>query len=146
MIDIQVSNIDDNSYLNADQILQLEVFAYALCDELKITGKVISIVLTDSELVSKLNKLYRKKSETTDVLSFPLNTIDSEDPLLGEIIIDVDRALSQANEYGHSLIKEIAFLIMHGFLHLIGYDHDDIHQGEMRQKEKELVEKFSILQ
>ncbi len=139
-----MNNIDDESNLSIDQVTELEDFAHAVCKELDLSNKIISVILTDQEVVRDLNRKYRNIDATTDVLSFSLSKIDAAEPMLGEILIDVERAAQQAEEYGHTLIKEVAFLIMHGILHLIGYDHDENHQGEMREVEKELVNKFDI--
>ncbi len=138
MIDIQISNLDENNLLNIEKVEKLEKFSQKICKELEIKDKIISIVIADSKIVTKLNKDFRGIDATTDVLSFPLNKLDSEDNVLGEIIIDLERASTQATEYGNSLIRELSFLILHGILHLIGYNHDKKHNGEMREVEKSL--------
>jgi len=138
LIDIQISNLDENNLLNIEKVEKLEKFSQKICKELEIKDKIISIVIADSKIVTKLNKDFRGIDATTDVLSFPLNKLDSEDNVLGEIIIDLERASTQATEYGNSLIRELSFLILHGILHLIGYNHDKKHNGEMREVEKSL--------
>jgi len=138
LIDIQISNLDENNLLNIEKVEKLEKFSQKICKELEIKDKIISIVIADSKIVTKLNKDFRGIDATTDVLSFPLNKLDSEDNVLGEIIIDLERASTQATEYGNSLIRELSFLILHGILHLIGYNDDKKHNGEMREVEKSL--------
>jgi len=79
----------------------------------------ISLVFTDDEGIARLNMMYRGIDQPTDVLSFPMGR-----PLLGDIVISLERAVSQAREYGHSLQRELAFLTVHGALHLLGLDHE----------------------
>lgn len=143
MIDIQINNLDEKKILKIEEVEILEKFTKDICKELNIKNKTISIVITDSDVVSQLNKEFRDIDSTTDVLSFPLNAISSDKKVLGEIVIDLERAKQQADEYGNSLLRELSFLILHGILHLIGYDHDKSHKGEMRELERSL-EKFLL--
>ena len=93
-----------------------------------------------SKKIKELNKQYRDKNEATDVLSFP---IDEE--ILGDIIISAERAAAQAQEYGHSLKRELAYLTVHGILHLFGYDHHNKEgKSEMRQKEERVLTQLNI--
>ena len=96
----------------------------------------LSLTICDSDYIAKLNKDYRGIDKETDVLSFALEDDSDEDELLdmldmigsrelGDIIINLDRVISQAKEYGHSEKREICFLFTHGLLHLLGYDHMD---------------------
>ena len=90
----------------------------------------ISLLLTDDLTIHALNKAYRGIDAPTDVLSFPL----SEDDALGDIVISMERAVAQAAEYGHSFERELAFLVVHGMLHLLGMDH--MTEDERRSMEK----------
>lgn len=95
----------------------------------------VSILLCDDSYISELNYQYREVEGPTDVLSFSLiegdENFDIEDEkLLGDIVISVETAQRQANEAGHSLEKEIDTLLVHGILHLLGYDHCDENQEE----------------
>ncbi len=88
----------------------------------------VSILLVDNEQIQELNSKHRKKDTPTDVLSFPLltefdNLHEDEIIYLGDIVISVERAKEQADEYGHSFKREVGFLIAHSILHLLGYDH-----------------------
>ncbi len=95
----------------------------------KLRGKnVISVILVTNEKIRELNNTYRKMDRPTDVLSFPDNETKGE---LGDIFISYEKALWQAEEYGHSFDRELAFLSLHGFLHCLGYDH----QNEKEEKE-----------
>ncbi len=87
-----------------------------------------TIMLTDNDSIREINREYRGIDSATDVLSFPaLETVDDSDPVcdafIGDIAISLERALEQSEAYGHSLMREIAFLTAHGMLHLLGYDH-----------------------
>ncbi len=88
-----------------------------------------SVSVVDEEFIKQLNNAYRKINKVTDVLSFPTDEADYEedDELdLGDIVICLQKLKLQANEFGHSLEREAAFLFTHGFLHLLGYDHIDL--------------------
>lgn len=111
----------------------------------------VSLTLTDNSYIHTLNKKYRNIDRPTDVLSFALN--ESEEPeiadakvnILGDIIISVERAKEQAADFGHSLKREIAFLTVHGMLHLLGYDHmEDEERIEMEEEQRFVMEKLGI--
>lgn len=109
----------------------------------------VSLVFVDDARIRELNREYRKKDTPTDVLSFPLYEFaapgelqgaeEDEVYLLGDVVISLDTAIRQAEEYGHSLHREVAFLFTHGLLHLLGYDHDD---EEKRRVMREAEEKY----
>jgi len=112
----------------------------------------VSLVFTDSETVRQLNREYRGVDEPTDVLAFymlPQKIVDSSFVLppdgvtrLGEVIISYPQAVAQAREQGHSLERELALLVIHGILHLLGYDHEEPEEEhKMREREKELLDK-----
>ena len=111
----------------------------------------VSITLTDEETVHLLNKKYRGIDSTTDVLSFPFNDFSQteikkdEYLVLGDIVINVKRAAEQAEQYGHSLNRELAFLTAHSMLHLLGYDHMEKSEEEiMFKKQEEILELMEI--
>ena len=104
----------------------------------------ISVTFVDNNRIHELNKEYRDKDSATDVLSFPLGEngeydIDEDNgcKLLGDIVISVERAIEQAQMYGHSLRREIGFLTVHSMLHLLGYDHEGSNLEALRMREKE---------
>ncbi|WP_423237169.1 rRNA maturation RNase YbeY [Desulfonispora thiosulfatigenes] len=105
----------------------------------------ISLLFVDNENIKELNKTYRDKDNKTDVLSFPLwdpeeELEEDEEFLLGDIVISLETALEQAEEYAHSLSREICYLFVHGLLHLIGYDHlTDEDKNIMRQQEEKIL-------
>ena len=116
------------------------------------TDAEVSITLTDNTHIHELNRDYRGIDRPTDVLSFALN--ESEEPeildgpemnILGELVISVERAQEQAIEYGHSLRREIAFLTVHGMLHLLGYDHmEEEDRKEMEEEQRYVMEQLGI--
>ncbi len=106
-----------------------------------LTQKDIELILTTDEEIQKLNKTFRHKDNPTDVLSFPLESTPKAP--LGSIVISVERALQEAQKFGHSLNEEIALLFLHGLLHLLGYDHE-IDNGEMRKKEEDIIRHFQL--
>lgn len=105
----------------------------------------IGLMFVDNEQIREMNKAYRDIDSATDVLSFPIyeadEAIDDEEEILfGDIVISLERAAEQAEEYGHSLEREVMYLLVHGLLHLAGYDHmEDDEKKEMRQREEELL-------
>ncbi len=112
----------------------------------------VGVTLTDNEYIKELNTKYRNKECSTDVLSFALN--EGEEPeivdgpsvnLIGDIIISVETAQMQAEEYGHSLERELAFLTVHGMMHLLGYDHiEEEDRIEMRKEEEYVLGELGI--
>lgn len=127
----------------------------------KITdGEVALTFVTDQE-IHELNKEYRGIDRPTDVLSFAMNeSIDEEldiiydlgeneaidiPEILGDIIISVETAIAQSKEYGHSIDREIGFLFVHGFLHLLGYDHqDEASEAEMMGKQETVLAEVGL--
>ena len=112
----------------------------------------VSITLTNNAYIHELNRDYRGIDRPTDVLSFALN--ESEEPdiadgpdvnILGDLIISVERAEEQAADYGHSVRREMAFLTVHGMLHLLGYDHmEEADRLEMEAEQRFVMEKLGI--
>lgn len=100
----------------------------------------ISFALVDNNEIQKLNKKYRQIDKPTDVLSFIM-----DDEIWGDIVISTDRVLDQAEEYGHSISRELGFLVVHGILHLLGYDHQTAgERAEMRQKEERVLSELDL--
>lgn len=115
----------------------------------------ISLTFVDDEEIQNLNREYRQKDVPTDVLSFPMLEIEDFDNLedlaqfgpilLGDIIISMPTAKNQAKEYGHSIKREIAFLICHSILHLLGYDHiDEDERKEMEKMQSDIMNAVNI--
>ncbi|MBF8436024.1 rRNA maturation RNase YbeY [Halanaerobiaceae bacterium Z-7014] len=131
-----LNNLIDDERLDSNLLADLKELADNLLLDKSINDAEISITFVGNSKIKELNKTYRDKDEVTDVLSFP---IDEE--LLGEVIISLPRALEQAKDYGHSLRREVGFLMVHGLLHILGYNHkSDADKAEMRKAEEELLE------
>jgi probable rRNA maturation factor len=136
-----------------------------------VADGIVSLTLTDDEGIRELNRQYRNLDRPTDVLSFPLRDASSDEPqvtwegeyetveseaedddgldpsveLLGDIVISVPRARAQAAEYGHSVEREIGFLFVHGFLHLLGYDHEtEAQEREMFARQEAVLQKAGL--
>ncbi len=124
----------------------------------------VNLTLTDNEGIHIINKEYREIDRPTDVLSFPMLSYDAPgdfsflmeeneddfnpdtgEAMLGDIIISVDKVKEQAREYGHSELREFAFLITHSMLHLFGYDHMEPEEAEvMERRQREILEELQI--
>ena len=111
----------------------------------------ISVTFVEGEEIRNLNREYRDTDKVTDVLSFPQFDDLDEIPefgeiCLGDVVICKDRALEQAEEFGHSFEREIIYLFTHSILHLLGYDHmEEDEKKEMRQREEEVMAHLGIL-
>ena len=111
----------------------------------------VSVTFTDDESIRVLNCQYRSIDRSTDVLSFPLeDNINGMSPnellMLGDIVISLERARAQADEFGHSFERETAFLCVHSMLHLLGYDHETGEEDEldMRRRQREIMESIGL--
>ena len=116
---------DDNGFLTPQQREMLNLAARGALEYAKAKASEVSISFVDVEEIKTLNRDYRGKDSVTDVLSFPVGEGLAVGPVrpLGDIIICMDMARVQALDYGHSLERELAFLVVHGMLHLLGHDH-----------------------
>lgn len=141
-----------------------KVIEYAL-DYIKCPFEAeVNVVLTDNEGIQQINKEYREIDRPTDVLSFPMveyeiagdfEQIDEEQPdlfhpdtgelILGDIMISVDKVKEQAEAYGHSELRELAFLVAHSMLHLFGFDHmEESERQEMEALQNDILNELKI--
>lgn len=124
-----------------------ELLAFALKRE-KLDNVEFNVIFVDSNTIHDINKTYRNVDRVTDVISFALEdnkTIELDHRLLGDIYICVEKAEEQAKEYGHSFLRELAFLTIHGLLHLLGYDHMEKEEEKiMFQKQEDILNEFGI--
>ena len=113
----------------------------------------VSVTFVDKEQIAVLNGDFRNKPQPTDVLSFPLGEDDTYDVdqetgnlLLGDIVISLEKAMEQAELYGHTLQREVAFLTVHSMYHLLGYDHENGGREAqiMREKEERVLAKLGL--
>ncbi len=114
---------------------------------------ILSVTLTTPQVIKELNKEYRNIDKETDVLSFPMfekqEIEERKNPIvvevLGDIVISIPRVEEQAKEYGHSFERELAYMVVHGFYHLMGYDHmEEDDKKIMREKEENVLQKLKI--
>lgn len=136
-----------------EEISELEtvkdVLNYAIKKE-KLENVIFNVIIVDNNYIHELNKNYRHIDRETDVITFALEdekdmVIPDGERVLGDIYISIDKARSQAEEYGHSLLRELSFLAVHGFYHLLGYDHMTKEEEEvMFSKQEEVLHECNI--
>ena len=117
----------------------------------------ITITLTTPEHICKINQEYRNINKATDVLSFPMFEKDEleekiakqdimHEDMLGDIVISIEKVEEQAKEYGHSFERELSYMVVHGFYHLMGYDHiEEEDKKKMRPKEEKILNELKIV-
>ncbi len=117
----------------------LELFGRRLAQAVRLKPESFSAVLVSDRRIRDLNRRYRQQSEATDVLSFPV----VENGYLGDIVISVETARRQARLLGHGLLRELELLLLHGVLHLMGYDHET-DRGQMDRRELTLRRRLGL--
>ena len=137
-----------------EEIKELETVEKVLLsaiDKEKLEDVTFNLIIVDNEYIHEINKTYRGIDRETDVITFALEDEDSivvPDEVvlnLGDIYISIDKARMQAEEYGHGLLRELSFLAVHGFYHLLGYDHMTPEEEKvMFQKQEEVLEEYGI--
>jgi probable rRNA maturation factor len=147
--------IDETNEVTEEQIGMIEkLLNYAAEVENVQDEAEVSVTFVDNEKIREINRDYRGKDKPTDVISFALEEMGDGEieivgaetpPVLGDIIISVPKAREQAEEYGHSFMRELGFLVVHGFLHLLGYDHEtEEEEKEMFSKQEQILEQFGL--
>lgn len=143
----ELSNVIQRAVMTAMEVLE--------CGDVDCE---VSVLITDNEGIRAINKETRDIDAPTDVLSFPILEFDDDGVmleesgdydgdllLLGDIVISLERAKEQAEEYGHSLLREVGFLAAHSALHLMGFDHmEETDTAVMRAHEKSIMEKMGL--
>ena len=127
---------------HAVSVPRLEKLSRKLCRYLKLPQCEFTLILSNDRKIRRLNWLFRHKDQPTDILTFPSSPTDrKDDPFenqsLGDMMVSVETAYRQAIRQRHSLEREIDILLIHGVLHLLGYDHET-DQGQMRRRERRL--------
>ncbi|MCW6702374.1 rRNA maturation RNase YbeY [Anaerococcus sp. NML200537] len=139
--DLDLDQIEAMAYKTIEEVLRVEDFT---------SDVEVSLTLVDKDEIHTLNRDYRGVDRPTDVLSFPMDDEifpgeEDVDLILGDIVICLDIAKAQAEEYGHSLERELSYLICHSTLHLLGYDHmEEDEKAIMRGKEKEIMKNLGV--
>lgn len=159
MIDIILENEQNKEELTTEiETAIIDVCRAVLEEEECEFDAQISITLTDNDTIREINRQQRGIDRATDVLSFPMLEFDDDGNadgeyemdgdyvLLGDIVISMERAREQSEEFGHSLLRETAFLTAHSMLHLLGYDHVDDKEGEeiMCNKQEKILSSLGI--
>lgn len=144
---------NDESILGESMMRTLER-AVTLCTEkenLYPDNIEVSLTFVDKEEIRRLNQMYRQVDNPTDVLSFPMienfSEIDdeTEELMLGDVVICIEKVREQAKEYGHTEERETVYLFVHSILHLLGYDHiEEEDKKEMRSREEEIMDLLDI--
>lgn len=150
----------DDQQILTDELTQMvqDILAYA-ADYLELEENcAMSVIIVDNEEIQNINREYRQKDAVTDVISFALEESVVEDDFpaiqevmdesreLGDIFVSFQRAQEQAVEYGHSFKRELGFLVVHGFLHLNGYDHmTDEEEAEMFDLQRDILDGFGLV-
>lgn len=122
-------------------------------EKLKSKKLYVNIILTSPKKIKDFNKQYRSIDKETDVLSFPMfekeeleRIIGDRPDILGDIVISIEQVKKQASEYNHSFKRELSYMVVHGFYHLLGYDHiKEVDKKVMRQKEENILKQLNIL-
>ena len=128
----------------------VEKVLYSAMEKENLKDTAFNLIIVDNDYIHELNKNYRNIDRETDVITFALEDEDSiivgdNERILGDIYISIDRARSQAIDYGHSFLRELSFLAVHGFYHLLGYDHMTKEDEEvMFKKQEEVLESYGI--
>ena len=152
-------NIAEINFLDIEENIEYEKLINKILEtcfkeeQLNNKNLYVNVVLTNSANIRKINEKYRKIDKETDVLSFPMfekenleniNNINID--ILGDIVISIEQVEKQSKEYEHSFKRELAYMIVHGFYHLVGYDHmQEDDKKIMREKEENILQKLKIL-
>ena len=141
---IEINNLTNEKI---DEIKELDDYTKYLIDYMKIDAS-FSVIIIDNEKIHEINKEYRGIDRPTDVISFALEEDEDyevKDRLLGDIYISIDKVYEQAKEYGHSVKRELFFLVTHGFLHLLGYDHmNEKDEKEMFSLQEKILDNYGV--
>ncbi|WEA43764.1 rRNA maturation RNase YbeY [Priestia aryabhattai] len=147
--------IDETNEVSKEQQKELEQLleAAAIYENLQEDAEV-SVTLVDNDRIQEINHQYRHKNQPTDVISFALEEMGEDEMqiigdemprVLGDIVISIPKAHEQAEEYNHSFMRELGFLTVHGFLHLLGYDHETSEdEKEMFTRQKDILEQYGL--
>lgn len=151
LIDIvdETGSVSEEMLKEVENLLQFAAEREGVQDQAEV-----SVMIVTNEDIQQINKEYRGKDTPTDVISFALEEEGEDEveiigaempPVLGDIIISADRTREQAEEYNHSFKRELGFLAVHGFLHLLGYDHmTKEEEEEMFTKQKDLLDAYGL--
>ncbi|MBM4762332.1 rRNA maturation RNase YbeY [Bacillus sp. B15-48] len=152
---LEIDLFDETQELNEKEIREIEkLLNFAATTEAVEEGSELSVTFVSNERIREINREYRQKDLPTDVISFALEeegegelkVVGGDLPrILGDIIISTAKAREQAGEYNHSFMRELGFLTVHGFLHLLGYDHEtEEDEKEMFTRQREILDEYGL--
>ena len=140
MNSFEIINETNEEIKELEQIQKLVEFALSYQ---KVQNSIFNIIIVDEEKIKEINREYRNKDAVTDVISFALEDddtfIETDMRILGDIYICLKRCMDQSIEYGHSFLRELSFLTIHGLLHLLGYDHMNIDDEKVMFNLQEMI-------
>lgn len=141
---IEINNLTNEKL---EEIKELDAYTKYLLEYMKIDAS-FSVIIIDNERIHEINKTYRGIDRPTDVISFALEEDENyevKERLLGDIYISIDKVYEQAKEYNHSIKRELFFLVTHGFLHLLGYDHmEKDEEKEMFTLQEKILDSYGV--
>lgn len=135
---------------NIEELETVEKVLYSAIEKEKLENTSFNLIIVNNDYIHELNKNYRNIDRETDVITFALEDDDTMVlpegiRVLGDIYISIDKAKQQAEEYGHTLLRELSFLAVHGFYHLLGYDHvTEEEEKVMFAKQEEVLSSYGI--
>ena len=152
---LMIDLVDETNELKSDDLDLVEhLLQFAYEKEGIQEDSEVSVTFVDNDRIQEINREYRKKDQPTDVISFALEESSGEEieivgadmpRVLGDIIISVPKAYEQAHEYGHSFQRELGFLAVHGFLHLLGYDHmTEEEEKIMFSRQRKILDEYGL--
>lgn len=150
MLELDITYDVDNVEEYCDEDIIREYMSYILKEEKKDYDEktyYISFMITNNEVIHQINKEYRNVDRPTDVISFAYNETENIGPVevVGDIIISIDKVKEQAKDFGHSEKREFFYLLTHGMLHILGYDHiEDDERKVMREKEERYLSAYEF--
>ncbi|MFJ5621427.1 rRNA maturation RNase YbeY [Peribacillus loiseleuriae] len=152
---IEIDFLDETNEVSEAAVeLVGKVIQFAARKEGIEAGSELSVTFVSNERIREINSEYRNKDYATDVISFALEEMGEDEVeivgdnlprVLGDIIISIEKTKEQAMEYGHSFDRELGFLALHGFLHLLGYDHmNEADEKEMFSRQTDILEAYGL--
>ncbi|WP_366160423.1 rRNA maturation RNase YbeY [Bacillus infantis] len=152
---LNIDFLDETNEVKSSHIEQVEkLLDFAAEKENVEAGSELSVTFVTNDRIQEINREYRDKDKPTDVISFAMEELGEGETeiagegiprVLGDIIISIQRTEEQAAEYGHSFERELGFLAVHGFLHLLGYDHEtDEEEREMFGRQKDILDEYGL--
>lgn len=154
-MNLSIDFLDETNEMTETAMEQMEGLLNLAQRKLKITEPCeLSVTFVDNDRIQEINREYRGKDKPTDVISFALEELGEGEiqisggnmpRVLGDIIISIDKAREQATDYGHSVERELGFLAVHGFLHLLGYDHEtEAEEKEMFDLQRSILDEYGL--